>query len=182
MADLFSSLTSAASLLAGNPIGAAAGGLGVGLGLAGGITSMIGSSEANSAQQAMINTQMQENSVREAAAAVQARNQSIQNMRSAQMASAQKLAAGVAGGSGQSSGLSGARASVAGQAEFNQSNISLNMQSAQQMFSLDNQLSQEKMQYANAEQLTQMGSGMSGMGGGIIGSLNPIKSLFGTGA
>jgi hypothetical protein len=168
--------------------GGAGGGLGgwtAGIGLGGLALSAIGQAQQSKAQgevyQADINTanlEMQVNAQRQQQMQLNFQRQSIENLRNVQKTQAQGMAAAVAGGAQFGSGAKGGQAQAAAQGAWTMESLSQNLQIGQQMFSLDNQIDQQKIAKAQAESSANKASGIAALGGDITKGAGNIAQLL----
>ena len=157
---------------------AAFGGIGAGVGLAASAYGAYGTVQAdkaeNTAQTNVIGLQQQQEALRLQATQVQGRRMQMQQLRQAQQGRAQALAnatnqgaGGSVQGGGVSSGLAGGQAAVSSEAGTNLLGINQNLQTAQNMFSLNAQISGQKIAYADAQLKGQEAQGISSFGSAL---------------
>lgn len=157
-------------------LGSGAGGI---FGLAGGIYSAIQgagiSKQETQVQQAEIGTQVQMDVQRRQAMELSAQRQQLQNVRNMQMARSMALSTSANQGAQFGSGLGGAYGSISGQAGNNNLGISQNLQIGENMFNLEGQLSQEKIQMAGLQGDAATNSAL----GGMFSSVGKMGGTFG---
>lgn len=160
--------------------------------VAGIATSLIGGQAAAkaSAQQAQISSQisgldMQVNAQKQQQATLTYQRQQMQTIRNTQLARSMALTSATSQGAQFGSGLSGGLAQVSGQAQTDQLNLNQNYQIGQNVFGLDNQIDQLKMQMASVGGQMASDQGLMGIGQGITqasGAISRITAGFGLGA
>jgi hypothetical protein len=121
-----------------------------------------------------------ENNVRQQAVAMQAQRKSIQNVREAQMAAARSRAAGVSAGAQFGSGAKAGEQMASAGAAYNSETISQDLQSANQMFSIDRNINNLKMQMGAAYTSLSSAQGIESMGAGLAGGAGSLGKLFGS--
>jgi len=184
MADDASGATAAAgiglNLSTGNLIGAALGAVGLGASLFGGLEQA-----SNAKQQAQVSAQIaglegQENSVRQASMEAQAKRAQIETLRTAQRA----RALGVQAGATQTGSLTGSGV-VAGienteaQGAYGLQGIANNLAFGRQMFGLDAQITQNRIQLAQLGGKAATDQSIASLGGSIMKAGPLVGSLFG---
>lgn len=127
-------------------------------------------------------TEMQMNTVRQTMMMVDSKRKQIQAQRNADLARAQGKSAAVnQGGSvmtGQAgSGYAGGQAQETATEAYNVGNIGQDVFLGNQMFSLTNQLDQEKIKMAQAQSDAATGSGMSSLGGALVSGAGMFAKL-----
>jgi len=149
----------------------------VGLVAAGTAVSIFGASKANEANKEAILIQQQQEAVRRQAMELDASRRQLENIRTVQRARAQALATATHQGAGLGSGLQGGFAQVFGQGAWNATGIAQNLQLGRNMFDLNAQLSEVKMQQSDAGMISQIGSGLTSLGGSLFGSAGAFGRL-----
>lgn len=164
--------------LTGNPIGAAASIIGLGASLIGGIgQSQIASQEAGlSAANAGLEQSV--NNQRQQAMVLTARRQQMENFRNTQRARAQGLNASVNQGANMGSGMPGGQAQATAQGTTNNIGIQQSLGIGENIFSLDNQISSNKIKMANLGGLSATYQGVSSLGGSLTKAAGPLGSMF----
>lgn len=158
---------------------------GLGISAAGAYNSYKGAKGQSAAQKQMIDIELRQEKVRQQAMELSAKRQSMEILRNSQRARSVALSTANAQGAQFGSGLSGGYGQIAGQTGVNLLGISQNLGFGQQMFDLNSQLSQAKMAYADAGTQSSLGSGLSSLGGTLIGNAGTIGNIgkgFGFGA
>lgn len=143
---------------------------------AGLITSVVGGMNATAAakQQAGIQKniaglEMQQDQVRRQAMELSSHRQSMEVLRNAQRARSLGLQNATSQGAQQGSGLQGGYGQISGQTNVNQLGISQNLSLGENMFDLNNQISKQKMAYADAGSSLATAQGISSLGKSITG-------------
>lgn len=135
--------------------------------------------------------EMQQNAVRKQAMTLQAKRQSIENIRNTQRASAMARNSATNQGAQFGSGIQGGIGQIQNQGNFIGAGINQNYGLGLQMFGLDDQLSANKIamsrlqgQYGITSSQNQgdqaMWAGVSGVGSAISSSAGSLGRLFGT--
>jgi len=165
-------------------MGTAGSGLGALTSIAGGVFSAVTGSEdaskISSIQQAMAQTEMQENATRRSAMEVQSRREQTQNIRQSQMARSMALNTATNQGAQFGSALGGAYGSISGQSNVNQLGISQNLQFGEHMFDLSDQMSGEKQALSQAQSNAATDASIGKMISGIGGSLGDLGKAAGS--
>lgn len=151
--------------------------VGVGSAIAGTATSMFGASEQNAAQQQMIAIQSKEQKQRQNLFEIQQQRQTVENLRNAQKAGSQARTNAVAQGAQFGSGLLGGLEEIQGESNYNVLGIRQNTQIGENLYSLDQQLTQAKIASANAATTQQIGGSLTSLGGTLISSMGEIGKL-----
>lgn len=161
----------------GTAIGAGVGLIGMGLQMYGASQSYDAAQKQNQSQQDMIKTEMQQDQLRRTAMEVQSKRQQMEVLRNTQRARSLALNSATSQGAQQGSGLQGGYGQIAGQSGTNMLGINQNLQSGEQMFDLNAQLSQQKIAYAQAGGQAATGQALSAVGGSLIGSMGAVRNL-----
>jgi hypothetical protein len=156
------------------PVGTAAG---AGLSLWAGMGASSAAGAAAQASENIAGLDIEENNVRQKMMEVTARRQSMQVVRNEQRARAQATQAAVNQGAQYGSVLPGAFGGIQGQAGVNLLGISQNLQAGEQMFSLDNQINQQKMAQAAAQGQEATYQGWGQFGNFLSGNAGKIGNL-----
>lgn len=135
--------------------------------------------EGNQAQLGMVQSEMQQDALRRQMMEVNARRQSMQDLRNAQRARSLALTNATRGGGQLGSGLQGGYGQIAGESNVNQLGISQNLQAGEQMFDLKNQENTYKMNYANSQMHSQEAAAWGALGKDMIGAMGPVGRLSG---
>ena len=135
------------------------------------------SKKENAAQIAQIGLEEQQNTLRQQMMQLTSHRQSLQNLRQAQAARALAVTDATNQGAQFGSGLQSGLGQVSGQEASNALGLSQNLQLGNQMFSLTNQIDQQKIAYAQAQQQSQQAAGISSFGKSLGSSIGPLANL-----
>jgi hypothetical protein len=152
-------------------------GIGLGLKAFGSATSMSAASESNKAKQQEIQLQMQVEAQRKRAMEMDARRKQLENFRNVQRAHALALTTATSQGASDGSGLQGAYSQIGAQGGWNAAGINQNLEIGRNIFGINAQISGTKSRQANAAQQMQLGSGISSLGGDLMGAAGPFGRL-----
>jgi len=158
---------------------------GLGLAAAGAYNSYQGAKGQAAAQERMTQVEMQQEKVRQQAMELSAKRQQMEVLRNSQRARSVALSNANSQGAQFGSGLAGGYGQISGQTGVNLLGINQNLEFGEQMFNLNNQLSQAKISYAQAGTQSSLGSGLSSLGGTLIGNASTLGNIskgFGFGA
>lgn len=162
-----------------DPVTAIMGGIGLGIELYGASKAKQASGRISQDQQQILGQEQAENDVRQRAVAMMAQRKQIQSVREAQMAGARSRAAAVQGGAQFGSGAkAGEQMAQSGNA-YNQETISQDLQSANQMFSLDRGINQLKSQIGYAQTSLSNAQGIEQIGASLMGGAGALGRLSG---
>lgn len=158
------------AIFAGASLAMSAGGTGL---------SIFGASKQAAAQKQIALLEQSADAQRRKAMEVAARRQEIENGRNVQRARSMGLATATAQGGEFGSGLQGGQAQAAGQGNWNQLGIQQSLQTGETLFDINGQISQQKIKAGQAATLSSIGSGLTSLGGSMMGSLNAMSRLSG---
>lgn len=169
----------------GNPIAAISGIAGLGMSIMGGVDKAAASKQyaqqMTAAETSKIQLEQQQEGVRQQAMDVSARRQNMEVLRNAQRARALGLNAATNQGAQFGSGLQGGYGQISGASNTNLAGIQGSLDLGNQMFGLNNQISQQKIAMAQAQGQYQSSSataqGMSSLGSGLLGASSSLKNL-----
>lgn len=153
--------------------------IGIGLAIAGTATKTLGSILGSSAQKHVIADQQRAEQIRERAMELDASRRRREMIRQGMIQRAQALATGVAQGANFGTAIPSAYAQIGGQVAFGLEGVTKNEQLGRELFATNRDLLGARQEQANAESITAIGSGLSSLGGAVIGNLGPINNLFG---
>jgi len=156
--------------------------IGIGLSASGGVASFLGASKASAAQQRIAQLESQAEQVRKQAMEADARRRKLEVIRNAQRARALALTTATSQGAAQGSGLAGAYGQIAGQSAWNIAGINEGLNFGRQLFDINSQISQQKMNIAGAQTTSALGTGLSNLGGTFMSNLGGMNRIFGGGA
>lgn len=151
--------------------------VGIGTALAGTATSMIGASEQGDAQQQMLAIQAKEQQQRQNLFEIEQQRKRVEDLRNAQTATSTARSRAVNQGAQFGSGLLGGMAQVKGESNYNLLGIQQNTQIGENLFDLDQQLTEAKIASAQASTLQQIGGSLTSFGGSVINSMGNIGKL-----
>lgn len=145
----------------------------------GGIQKTQAAEQSAEASKRIAGLETQQDAIRKQAMEVSARRQQMEVLRNQQRARSLALNNATSQGAQFGSGLQGGYGQVGGQSGVNALGINQALQSGEQMFGLNAQINQQKMNIADASSTAAMGAGLSSLGSGILGNLGTIKNLSG---
>lgn len=148
----------------------------------GGLMGMSASKDYNKSQQEEIKLQDQVEGQRKLAMELDAKRKSLENLRKVQQAQAMGLTTASSQGAIFGTGFQGGQQQAQSQGNWNQAGINQNLQSGENIFGLNSQISQQKILQANAQQGMQTSSAISSFGGSLVSSANAfgrVASGFG---
>lgn len=152
---------------------------GIGLAVAGTAVSMYGASQAAEASQNIARTEQQENKVRQQAMEQDARRRELEIIRQQQRARSQALVNANATGAMYGSGLQGGYGQISGQTGTNINAVISSLLTGRQLFQLDNQISNYKMDLANAQFTSSIGQSLTSLGGSLMRIVPTVSNLTG---
>jgi len=159
--------------------------VGIGMSVVGGVTSMFGASDKADAQQQVLQLQMQQEAERKKAMELNARRESLEAIRKGQTARALALTNATNQGAGGGSGIQGGYGQIAGATGTRLAGINQNLDIGRNMFNLNQAITGQQMQIADAESMMGFGAGLSSMGGALVNNMGAIGRIgggFGGGA
>lgn len=147
---------------------------GAGFEIAGAIEGMNAANAAYGVEQQMTGTEIQMNNLRQQAMTLDAQRKQIQVIRNTQLAKARGEAAavnqgGTVQGNTASSGYAGGQAQATGAGAFNLLGINQDLSIGNQIFGLQNTLSQQQLQLAGYQTAENNAKGLMSIGQGIAG-------------
>lgn len=176
LGNLFSA---GASFATGNPIGAAAGIVGLGLSIFGGTQKAKASAEIAGAQQQIAGIEMQQDEVRRQSMRISARRQQMEVLRNAQRGRSLALQNATTQGGQFGSGLQGGYGQVEGATNWNLAGIQGSLQSGEHMFDLNRLIGGQKQRIAAAGGQAATASGISSIGSALLGSVGGLGKIQG---
>jgi hypothetical protein len=126
--------------------------------------------------------QQAQNALSQQAMELNARRQQLETIRNSQKARALALSDATAQGAGQGSGLQGGYGQVQGDADTTLLGIQQQLSLGQQNFSIDADITSQKIALANAQSKASFGQGLTSLGGALIsnsGTIGNISQGFG---
>lgn len=151
--------------------------LGLGMSLVGTFMGMGAASKANRAQQAEIRSEQGIEGQKQQAMELDANRRQMEVVRNNQRARAMGLEAATNQGAQMGSGLQGAYGQIRGQSGVNSLGISQNLEIGRNIFGLNSEISQDKIQIAQAQQESSFAGGLSSLGGSIFGASKSLSNL-----
>ncbi len=133
----------------------------------GSIFSLNASKEYNQAQTAQINLEQQIETKKQQAMEMDYQARTKQQLRTQQRIRAASLATATAQGAQYGSALPGAYGQSSGETGVNLLALSRGLQTGEQVFELNSQISQQKINQADAQQSMQFGAGLSSFGSSV---------------
>jgi len=131
-------------------------------------------------QQTIGQIEIQQNALREQQMTLSSQRQQTENLRNVQRARAAGLATAVGQGAQYGSGLAGAQGAASSQGAYNALGFSQNYSIGQQMFGLDSQIDQYRMQLAGLQGQMNTNQGISMLGSDITRAAQPATSVLGS--
>lgn len=161
--------------------GTVAGGLGAAAGLGasifGGLQQMDAARQESSISKNITGLEQQAEGQRMQSMELSARRQSMEVLRQNQRAQAMATNNATNQGAQFGSGLQGGLAQVADQSGVNLQGINQNLEIGRNMFAINAQISQQKIQMADAKSREATGGAIAGLGKSIGSSIGPIINL-----
>lgn len=151
--------------------------VGVGAAVAGTATSIVGVSEQGAAQQQMLAVQAKEQEQRKNLFEIEQQRKRVEDLRNAQTATSAARSRAVNQGAQFGSGLLGGMAQVKGESNYNLLGIQQNTQIGENLFGLDQQLTEAKIASAQAATLQSIGGSLTSFGGSVVNSMGNIGKL-----
>lgn len=151
--------------------------VGIASGIAGTATSIVGASAQGDAQQQMLGIQAKEQQQRQNLFEIEQQRKRVEDLRNAQTASSTARSRAVNQGAQFGSGLLGGLAQVQGESNYNLLGIQQNTQIGENMFGLDQQLTQAKIASAQASTMQSIGGSLTSFGGAVVNSMGNIGKL-----
>lgn len=152
-----------------------------GLALAGaGIGAQIaGAKQSNDAQKQEIAAQQQSEAIRQQGMNLDAQRKRREQVRQGMLAQSQALTAGANSGAQYSSGVAGAVAGAGEQAQYNVLGTNEAQGIGNQLFQSNRNIFAAKSRQADAASLSATGSGLSSLGGALLGNIGSINRIGG---
>jgi hypothetical protein len=170
-------LGAAGSAATGNPLGVGLALGGIGLSLFGGMSKASSAGEMAGVQQKMTQIEMQQDTVRQRAMELSARRQHIEVLRNAQRARSLALNAATTQGAQSGSGLQGGYGQIQGAANWNIAGINQNLDFGEQMFGLNQILSQQKIEMARLQGQSATAGAYQSLGGTLLQAAPTVGKL-----
>lgn len=141
--------------------------------------SYMASRDAASAQQGMVEQQQKAEKVREQQMELDARRRKLEMIRNAQRTRAMSLSAATGQNAQLGSGLQGGYGQTSGMTGFNMLGVNQNLQFGRQLFDINQTMGQYQIAYAQAGSMSSLGSGLTSLGGAMMGNMGGMTSLAG---
>lgn len=167
-----------------DPISAMIAAAGLALTISGTLAKSHGAAEQTATQQQEISVEQQQDALRNQIMNLTARREEYQNVRNVQRARSLAMSNAVESGAQFGSGIGGGLGQISGQGGANQLKISQDTQAGNEMFGFTSEMNVLKQQYAQEGGLINTGTGLMGLGAGIMGSQKQLTDLtkFGLGS
>lgn len=156
--------------------------IGLGIAAVGVGTQIYGASKAADANEQAIAAQQHSEQIKLQANAIDADRRRRQFVREGVIARASALSTTTNQGANQSSGLQGAYGQIAGRTSFGISGVDIAQATGLELFNANQDLFQAKQAGNQAAMVSGIGSGLTSLGGAIVGNIGPIDRVFGSGA
>jgi len=153
-------------------------GAGLGMQAIGGLLGHSASEEYNQAQKQQIGLEQKVEAQRKDSMELDARRRSLENLRNVQRARSMALNSATSQGAQFGSGLQAGYSQISAQGSWNQAGISQNQAIGENIFGLNEQMSQNKITMANANMDLQTSQGLSSFGSSLIGAARPFGQIF----
>ncbi len=154
----------------------------MGIQIFGGVGASKAASQATAIQQQEIQSEEQANSVRQTAMEVNARRMSLENFRKNQQLASQAKMNATSGNSQFGSGLAGGLGQVKSEGLFNDQGIQQNLGLGEKLFSIDNQIDQDKIALAGTQSTIATDQSISGFGAALGKNAGTISNIYNYGA
>lgn len=163
-----------------DPLTLGIGAIGLGLQFFGGAEASSKAKEAYGIQANITGIEGQVNDQRRQAMELSARRQQMEIFRNQQRARSMATNAAVSQGAQFGSGLQGGLAQVDAQSNFNLQGVNENLSIGRNIFSLDDQISKQKLALSGVQGEMATAQGISTLGGSILKSSGTIGNIFGS--
>lgn len=125
-------------------------------------------SNMQSSQQDMVRQEQAAEAQRQQAMELDARRRMLQQVRQGNVARATALSAATGDGAAFGSGLQGAYGNISGQENTNLTGISQNLQIGRSIFGINSNITQDRLDYSNAQGGYMSGGAMMSLGGKMV--------------
>ena len=155
--------------------------VGMGMSLFGTSKATAAAQQESQAAQQIANLDIKVNQQRQQQMVLQANRQQLQNVRNVQLARSMALSSATSQGAQFGTGLQGGYGQIAGQGNTQELATNQNLEIGQNIFSLDNQIDQQRILEAQAQGNMATAQGMQALGGDImkVGGSSQFSSLLG---
>lgn len=165
-----------------DPLTLGIGAVGLGMQIFGGVSASQDAQKAYGIQQNITGLDTQVNAQRQQQMVLSNSRQQMENFRNVQRARAQGMNAAVNQGAQFGSGISGGQAQATDQGNFNSLGMNQNLQIGENMFSLDNQISQQKLALSGVQSSMATDQSIAGLGSTLTKGAGTISNIFGAGS
>lgn len=153
--------------------------VGLGMSLFGSSKSTAAAQAVSQESQAIAGLDMKVNDQRQQQMTLTAQRQQLQNIRNGQLARSMALTSATGQGAQFGTGLQGGYGQISGDENTNNLNTNQNLMIGNNIFALDNQIDQHKMNMAQYQGDMATGQGLSSLGSSIGRSAGTLGNLFG---
>lgn len=159
---------------------AAVAAIGIGLAVGGTAMSISAAHDAAEANQGIARQEMKADKQREQQMELDAQRRLRENIRNVQRARSVALNNAVSQGAQFGSGLAGGYGQIAGVGGNEDLGVRQNLQIGRNLFDINRQISAYKMDLADAQYMSSFGSGLTSLGGSLMGSAGTMGNIFGS--
>lgn len=160
-----------------DPLTLGIGAIGLGLKLFNGFDAMSKSQQSYDIQSNITGLENNVNDQREKQMQLSARRQNLEIFRKTQQLKAQSLSGSVAGGTQFTSGEQGGQGEVTAEGAFNSFGVNANLEIGENIFSLNRQISAQKMALSGVQSSIATDQGIGSIGTSIMGGSDVIGKL-----
>lgn len=153
------------------------GAIGMGISAIGTATGLFGASAANEANQHLIAAQKQAETLRYQQMQSDAERKRRQSIRQGIIQQHQSVSNTTLQGAGESSGASGAQGQANQETGWNVAGVNIAEHFGKGIYQANLQALQAKSELADAQEISSIGSGLSSLGGAVLGNIGAISSL-----
>lgn len=159
---------------------AAVAAIGLGLAAGGAAMSVMAAKDASEANQGIARQEMKADRQREQAMELDAQRRLRENIRNVQRARSVALNNAVSQNAQLGTGLLGGYGQISGVGGNEMVGINQNLQIGRNLFDINRQISMYKMDLADAQYQSALGSGLTSLGGAMVNSAGTIGNIFGS--
>lgn len=123
--------------------------------------------------------EQQAEAVRQQAMEADARRKQLENLRQMQRARAMSLSSATNQGAIYGTGLQGGYGQISGQGNFNAQGIDQSLSTGEQLFGINSNISQDRVNMAGYSANAAMGAGLTSLGGSILTASSSLGRLSG---
>lgn len=161
-------------------ISAAIAGIGLGLSAFGAVSQRSAAKEQSAIQQQMIRQEQEQEENRKKAMELDARRRQMEIIRQSQRVRAMGLTAANAQGAAFGSGLQGGYGQASGQTGVNLLGVQQNLQLGETSFDINSQISQSRIQLAQAQGAYASAGALTSLGGTILHNASTFGNILGS--